>query len=284
MLQITNVLQEREKDRLTNDVDMAALRTLLQTPWTQSFATLEALVARMEALQWECTEEDNQTKPSCDVLLKDERDRAIETLTVYMTAIRHQVSQEEHRQQQAATQQAGKQREAAVTKKPAQSPGVPVVVDKRGTTPSFALGIIRTCVKTPGRHSIQEMQAMVADLEAQQLLCTEECTQTNAECDLDIKAERDGLMEALGTHITEATTCLTNGLQKAVVAEHENHTSRDPKMAMKDVMATVIPTRPNRTPLTNTTTQNSSSKTTITTSVAAIRNIHHANDDSLVQI
>merc|ERR1711865_408848 len=162
------------------------------------------------------------------------------------------------------------------TKKPAQSPGVPVVVDKRGTTPSFALGIIRTCVKTPGRHSIQEMQAMVADLEAQQLLCTEECTQT--------KAERDGLMEALGTHITEATTCLTNGIQKAVVAEHENHTSRDPKMAMKDVMATVIPTRPNLTPLTNTTTQNSSSKTTITTSVAAIRNIHHANDDSLVQI
>merc|ERR1711865_834765 len=155
------------------------------------------------------------------------------------------------------------------TKKPAQSPGVPVVVDKRGTTPSFALGIIRTCVKTPGRHSIQEMQAMVADPEAQQLLCTEECTQTNAECDLDIKAERDGLMEALGTHITEATSC---------------HTSRDPKMAMKDVMATVIPTRPNLTPLTNTTTQNSSSKTTSTTSVAAIRNIHHANDDSLVQI
>merc|ERR1711865_711370 len=132
------------------------------------------------------------------------------------------------------------------TKKPAQSPGVPVVVDKRGTTPSFALGIIRTCVKTPGRHSIQEMQAMVADLEAQQLLCTEECTQTNAECDLDIKAERDGLMEALGTHITEAATCLTNVIQK-------------------DVMATVIPTRPNLTPLTNnTTTQNSSSKTTIT--------------------
>jgi len=142
MLQITNVLQEREKDRLTNDVDMAALRTLLQTPWTQSFATLEALVARMEALQWECTEEDNQTKPSCDVLLKDERDRAIETLTVYMTAIRHQVSQEEQRQQ-------SQQREAvAATTKQARNPVVPVVVPpvaatQRRSTPSFALGIIR---------------------------------------------------------------------------------------------------------------------------------------------
>jgi len=287
MLQITTLLQEREKDRLTNDVDMAALRTLLQTPWTQSFATLEALVLKMEALQWECTEEGNQTKPSCDVLLKDERDRAIETLTVYMTAIRHQVSQEEQRQQQAATKQAQKQ--AVATKKPAQSRSVvPVAATQRRSTP-FALGIIRTCVKTPGRHSIQEMQAMVADLEAQQLLCTEDGTQTNAECDLDIKAERDGLMEALVTHITEATSSLTNGLHKAVVADHAAAHIRtmDPKMAMKDVMATVIPTRPNLTPLTNTTTQNtnrSSKPTTTTTSVAAIRNIHHANDDSLVQI
>ena len=126
---------------------------------------------------------------------------------------------------------------------------------------------------------------MVSYLEAQQLLCTEECTQTNAECDLDIKAERDGLMEALGTQITEATSSLKNGIQKAVVAEHDTHTNLDPMLAMKEVLATVIPTRPNLTSMTNITTQNTSSKsTTTTTSVAAIRNIHHSNDDSLVQI
>merc|ERR1719253_1109229 len=120
MLQITTLLQEREKERLTNEVDMAVIRKMLQTPWTQSLETIEAMVAQMEALQWECTEEDNQTKPSCDVLLKDERDRAIETLTVYMTAIRQQVSQEEQRQQAQAAQK--QKREEAVTKKQAQNP------------------------------------------------------------------------------------------------------------------------------------------------------------------
>ena len=116
---------------------------------------------------------------------------------------------------------------------------------------------------------------MVSDLEAQQLLCTEDGTQTNAECDLDIKAERDHLMETLVTRMTDATSSLKNGIRKAVGTEH----------VMEEVMATVIPTRPNLTPLTNvTTTQTSTRSKTTTTSVAAIRNIHHSNDDSLVQI
>ena len=272
MLQITTLLQEREKERLTNEVDMAVIRKMLQTPWTQSLETIEALVVKMEALQCECTEEGNQTKPSCDVLLKDERDRAIETLTVYMTAIRHQVSQEEQRQQ-LATKQVQHQEK---TRSPVVPVVPPVVATTKRSTPSFALGTIRKCVKTPGRHSIAEMQAMVSDLEAQQLLCTEDGTQTNAECDLDIKAERDHLMETLVTRMTDATSSLKNGIRKAVGTEH----------VMEEVMATVIPTRPNLTPLTNiTTTQKTSTRSkTTTTSVAAIRNIHHSNDDSLVQI
>merc|ERR1712238_316525 len=82
---------------------------------------------------------------------------------------------------------------------------------------------------------IEVMRAMLTYLEAQTNACTEDGTQTNAECDIEMKAERDAVMESLVSQIHEAKICLNE--IKAFATTHNIN-----QMAIDDVMTTVMNT------------------------------------------
>merc|ERR1712238_461077 len=82
---------------------------------------------------------------------------------------------------------------------------------------------------------IEVMRAMLTYLEAQTNACTEDGTQTNAECDIEMKAERDAVMESLVSQIQEAKICLNE--IKAFTSTHNIN-----QMAIDDVMNTVMNT------------------------------------------
>merc|ERR1712238_523373 len=82
---------------------------------------------------------------------------------------------------------------------------------------------------------IEVMRAMLTYLEAQTNACTEDGTQTNAECDIEMKAERDAVMESLVSQIHEAKICLNE--IKAFTTTHNIN-----QMAIDDVMTMVMNT------------------------------------------
>merc|ERR1712166_1119477 len=74
---------------------------------------------------------------------------------------------------------------------------------------------------------------MLTQLEVDTNACTEDGTQTNAECDVEVKAERDSLMESLVSQIHDAKICL-NDIKAFASTNNIN------QMAIDDVMNTVM--------------------------------------------
>jgi len=225
MIQIQNLLSER--DTLKNYVDMNEVAEIVKTPWAFSLLEITRIVNSMENLNYECTEDATQTNVYCDVQLKDERDAAIETLTMYMTSVQNLVS-EATKKQDNEQQQA----QAVTTTASASSASVVVAVS------FFDMDDIRDCVNNPGSKSVEVMQTMLSQLEAAHNACTEDATQTNAECDVEVKAERDIFMESLVSQIHDAKICMN---QIKAFASQDNIDS----LAIDDVMNTVISTLPN---------------------------------------
>lgn len=111
--------------------------------------------------------------------------------------------------------------------------------DARAEAPVFDMGEIRNCVDHPGSKSLVEMQAMLAQLESAHNDCTEEGTQTNPECDVEVKAERDVLMESLVSMIHDARLCMDQIKAFAQQGDKLN------EVAVEEVMEAVINTIPN---------------------------------------
>jgi hypothetical protein len=222
MMQIQSLLNQR--DTLKNYVDMNEVSEIVKTPWAFSLKEITRIVNSMEALNCECTEEGNQTNMGCDVQLKDERDAAIETLNMYMTSVNNLVSAAKDEQQDAQQEKA--HAESTTTTTTASSVAF------------FDMGTIQNCVNNPGSKSVEVMQTMLSQLEAAHNACTEDATQTNIECDIEVKAERDLYMESLVSQIHDAKICM-NSIK--AFASQDNIDS----LAIDDVMNTVINTIPN---------------------------------------
>lgn len=120
---------------------------------TATTAQMEALVASLEALNYDCTEEGNQTNEECDVTLKEERDSWI------------------------------KQLEAGI-----QNPSATRIRARLDAT-------------TDQEIDLGDLTRMVAALERETDACTEEGNQTNEECDVWAKADREDLLLRLEERI-----------------------------------------------------------------------------------
>jgi len=232
ILQIQLILNERTgKNSKLKYVDMEAVREIVQKPWIYPLDTIRSHIEAMEILNCECTEDGNQTDPVCDVQLKDERDAAIEQLTLYMKSV------------EAMLETEGKPDEEE--RKPSSTPATTEICRDAHAKVVFDMGEIRDCVDHPGSKSLVEMQAMLAQLEAAHNACTEEGTQTNPECDVEVKAERDVLMESLVSMIHDARLCM-----EQIKAFAEQGDKLD-EVAVEDLMEAVINTIPNLPPNSN---------------------------------
>mmetsp|Transcript_30611 Transcript_30611/g.72209 ORF Transcript_30611/g.72209 Transcript_30611/m.72209 type:complete len:362 (-) Transcript_30611:252-1337(-) len=233
IVQIQNVISERTgKNSNLKYVDMDAVREMVQQPWRRSLQTIRKQIKAMEILNCECTEDGNQTDVVCDVQLKDERDAAIETLSLYMKSVQKMLETEGIKVQEEETNG----RSEAETSKICIDARVEEEATEVATI--FDMGEIRACVDQPGSRSLSEMQNMLTQLEAVHNACTEEGCQTNAECDVEVKAERDALMESLVSQIQDAKLCMDQ--IKAFAEQGDNLDN----VAVEELMNTVINTIP----------------------------------------
>jgi len=235
MMKITYVLQDRTAElALSRVVDMELVKSIVKQPWTYPLEEIKSTIQSMESLNCQCTEEGNQTNLACDVQLKDERDAAIETLTLYMHSVHNLVAdanatrEEEEKARNRKQQEEEARKRKNLLEKQERSLYAHVEV-------AFDMSAIQDCVRNPGSKSIEVMKAMLTHLEAQTNACTEDGTQTNAECDIEIKAERDSLMESLVSQIHDAKICL-NEIKAFATTNNIN------QMAIDDVMTTVMNT------------------------------------------
>jgi len=240
MMKIQYVLQERSADdTLKNLVDMDVVSEIVRMPWTHTLDEIKNIVLSMESLNCLCTEEGNQTNAACDVQLKDERDIAIETLNLYMKSVQNLVADAA-----AATAAATHEEEKRKLKQLQEETRKRNLLEKQERSLyahveiAFDMGEIRDCVNNPGSKSIEVMQQMLTHLEAQHNSCTEDGTQTNPECDVEVKAERDSFMESLVSQIHDAKICLN----EIKAFANQNNINQ---MAIDDVMNTVMNTIPN---------------------------------------
>jgi len=227
ILQIQLILNERTgKNSKLKYVDMEKVREIAAKPWIYPLGTIRKQIEAMEILNCECTEDGNQTDPVCDVQLKDERDAAIETLTLYMKSVEAMLETEGIVNSK--------------TKPDKNSVDSAICRDARAEDRMvFDMGEIRDCVDHPGSKSLVEMQAMLAQLEAAHNACTEEGTQTNPECDVEVKAERDVLMESLVSMIHDARLCMDQ------IKAFAQQGDKLDEVAVDEVMDAVINTIPN---------------------------------------
>jgi hypothetical protein len=232
IIQIQRIFNERTgKNSKLKYVDMDAVREMVATPWTFPLQTIRQQIAAMEILNCECTEDGNQTDPVCDVLLKDERDSAIETLAMYVKSVENMLETEGI----VAKEKAQAKANEAETKSTKASPSEEICRDAH----VFDMGEILDCVDHPGSQSLVTMQTMLVQLEAAHFACTEEGTQTNPECDVEVKAERDVLMESLVSMIHDAKICVDQ-----IKAFAEQGDKLD-EVAFDEIQEAVINTIPN---------------------------------------
>jgi hypothetical protein len=236
--QIQRILNERTgKNSRLKYVDMESVREIVAKPWIYPLQQIRQQIKAMEILNCECTEDGNQTDSVCDVQLKDERDSAIETLTLYMKSVETMLETEGIIAKEAEADEAKRKRKELVpTTKICRDARAG---DKTASAPIFDMGEIRNCVNHPGSKSLVEMQAMLAQLEAAHNACTEEGTQTNPECDVEVKAERDVFMESLVSMIHDAKLCMDQ------IKAFAQQGDKLDEVAIEEVMEAVINTVPN---------------------------------------
>eukprot|EP00751_Fragilariopsis_kerguelensis_P006467 CAMPEP_0170798790 /NCGR_PEP_ID=MMETSP0733-20121128/26594_1 /TAXON_ID=186038 /ORGANISM="Fragilariopsis kerguelensis, Strain L26-C5" /LENGTH=395 /DNA_ID=CAMNT_0011150267 /DNA_START=66 /DNA_END=1253 /DNA_ORIENTATION=- len=250
MIQIQSIIQERSvEDALSTVVDMELVHSILHTPWTYPLNEIKTIVLQLESLNYQCTEEGHQTNAACDIQLKDERDGAIETLNLYMKSVQNLVADAA---EAAATASTHEEKEEA-----------PVVVEKKKRSRAYSTfdmdDIHDCCLYNPGSRSLDTMKAMLTQLESETNACTEDGTQTNPECEIELKAERDALMEVLVHQIQEATSCL-NEIQAAFAPQKNIN-----ELAMDDIMKTVRNTIATTKKISTTATTNENHHPTTTT-------------------
>lgn len=235
VVQIQRILNEKTgKNSNLKYVDMETIREIVAKPWIYPLQKIRQQIEAMEILNCECTEDGNQTDSVCDVQLKDERDAAIETLGLYMKSVEAMLATENIVREEEAERNRSEPIEIET-----ETATPSICRDARAEAPVFDMGEIRNCVDHPGSKSLVEMQAMLAQLESAHNDCTEEGTQTNPECDVEVKAERDVLMESLVSMIHDARLCMDQIKAFAQQGDKLN------EVAVEEVMEAVINTIPN---------------------------------------
>jgi len=237
ILQIQRIVNERTGENSKfKYVDMDKVRAIAEKPWVYPLKKIRKQIEAMEILNCECTEDGNQTDTVCDVQLKDERDSAIETLSLYLKSVETMLATEGVKI--ARNEEKRSRKKPSTTSKICRDAHVEEIVEATPAS-SFDMGEIRHCVDHPGSKSLVEMQAMLTQLEAAHNACTEEGTQTNPECDVEVKAERDVLMESLVSMIHDSKMCMDQIKAFAQQGDKLN------EVAVEEVMDAVINTIPN---------------------------------------
>mmetsp|Transcript_28002 Transcript_28002/g.31365 ORF Transcript_28002/g.31365 Transcript_28002/m.31365 type:complete len:408 (-) Transcript_28002:277-1500(-) len=281
MIQIQSIVQERSvEDAFSTVVDMELVHSILHTPWTYPLNEIKTIVLQLESLNYQCTEEGHQTNAACDIQLKDERDGAIETLNLYMKSVQNLVADAAaaaaalHKEETTRTQNSWEQQQQQERSRLA-APVVVVEKKKRSRAHStFDMDDIHDCcLHNPGSRSLDTMKAMLTQLESETNACTEDGTQTNPECEIELKAERDALMEVLVQQIQEATSCLTE--IQAAFAPQKNINELAMDDIMKTVRNTIATTKKKKVSTTN---ENHPTTTTTTTTFTA------PTDEFVIQI
>lgn len=243
ILQIQRTHNERTgKNSKLKYIDMEKVRETLSKPWMFPLQAIRQQIQDMEILNCECTEDGYQTDAVCDVQLKDERDWAIETLSLYLKSVETMLETEGIIAREAA--EAKEAAQEAKRKPSEQSLDPEICRDARAgeaaasAAPIFGMGEIRHSINHPGSTSLVDMQTMLSQLESVHNGCTEDGTQTNAECDVELKYERDVLMESLVSMIQDARLCMNQ------IKAYAQQGDKLDEVAVEELMEAVINTIP----------------------------------------
>ena len=195
----------------------------------------------LEAVQFECTEEGNQTNSECDVEVKAEREALMLKLTRRIAKSRTDVDKVKaylespepcsvdammtmlhdlEAVQNECTEEGNQTNTECDIDLKAERETLILKLSRRIAKSRTDVDQVKKCVEEPGLCSVHDMVTMLHDLEAVQFECTEEGNQTNTECDVMVKAEREALIEKLTLQIEMAQE------QEILV-----HTVQDPTVA-----------------------------------------------------
>ena len=182
-------------NKKVNDLETRA-RTCLES--SNDVRYMNKLVESLEQVQYDCSEECNQTNDECDVTLKDERDVLINKL------------QEKINDVIAST----------------------MAVMFMTTTATASDSIedqVKSCLNgQAGEFTTDQMKVLVQRLEDMNSDCTEEGNQTNDECDIVVKAERDYLIKQLELKIDDmesSVDALMTEISKQLASENKKASS-----------------------------------------------------------
>jgi len=243
ILQIQRTHNERTgKNSKLKYIDMEKVRETLSKPWMFPLQAIRQQIQDMEILNCECTEDGYQTDAVCDVQLKDERDWAIETLSLYLKSVETMLETEGIIAREAA--EAKEAAQEAKRKPSEQSLDPEICRDARAgeaaasASAIFGMGEIRDSIDHPGSTSLVDMQTMLSQLDSVHNGCTEDGTQTNPECDVELKYERDVLMESLVSMIQDARLCMNQ------IKAFAQQGDKLDEVAVEELMEAVINTIP----------------------------------------
>ena len=208
--------------------DVDKVKACLESPEPCSVDAMMAMLQDLEAVQFECTEEGNQTNTECDIDLKAEREAlilklsrriaksrtdvdkvkaclespeqpcgvaAMVTMLNDLEAVQFECTEEGNQTNTECDIDLKAEREALILKLSRRIAKSRTDVDK-----------VKACLESPEPCGVEAMMTMLNDLEAVQFECTEEGNQTNSECDVEVKAEREALMLKLTRRIAKSRT------------------------------------------------------------------------------
>ena len=145
-------------------------------------AQMKKLLTEMYSWQDACTEEGNQTNQECDIVVKEERELMMKSLeekiaSVFMTT--------------------------AMT----------VMAMSGSTVSATPEDQVQACLSNTRSFSLEEMKSMLNHLEELQSGCTEEGNQTNQECDIVVKGQRDVCIRKLEKKIADPMAQMRSKLE-----------------------------------------------------------------------
>ena len=221
--------------------DVDKVKACLESPEPCGVEAMMTMLNDLEAVQFECTEEGNQTNSECDVEVKAEREALMLKLTRRIAKSRTDVDKVKaylespepcsvdammtmlhdlEAVQNECTEEGNQTNTECDIDLKAERETLILKLSRRIAKSRTDVDQVKKCVEEPGLCSVHDMVTMLHDLEAVQFECTEEGNQTNTECDVMVKAEREALIEKLTLQIEMAQE------QEILV-----HTVQDPTVA-----------------------------------------------------
>jgi hypothetical protein len=149
---------------------------------TADLVQMKKLLTEMYHWQDACTEEGNQLVEECDLVVKSEREVLMKNLEDKIASV-------------------------------FMSSAMTVMAISGGTIPTTLEDQVQACLSGTNSFSTQEMKSMLNRLEELQSDCTEEGNQTNQECDIVVKAQRDVWIKKLERKIADPMAQMRSKLE-----------------------------------------------------------------------